>query len=194
MGAVWTTLYDSGTLTGVALLCLIVIAIVLAAQLEALFSACRHLVAHRKQLTSARRRIEADTEAALKAANEIDLSLSEARDAITALVEEYERLELKAIEARRLHIREVVVSDTFILPGDRPYLAKVTRPKAEPDEPFAPLWRAGRDHVVYGSDRKAVALRFSQRFPVEHGFVIGPISPFDIPQNPPEELPTLDQA
>jgi hypothetical protein len=190
----WATLYDNGTVTGIAFLGLILIAVVLAAQFEAMFSACRHLLAHRRQLVNAQRKMEADVRQALETVKAIDQSLPELRETIEALAQEYEKLDVTAAEARKLHIREVVMSDIFVQPGDRPYLATVSRPQAAPDEPFAFQWRAGRDHILYGNDKKAAAIRFAQRYPAEHGFVVGPVSLFDIPWNPPEERPTLDQA
>jgi len=194
LGALWATLYANGTVTGVALLGLILIVIVFAFQLEALFSACRYLLAHREQLNSARQKMESDALQALQAVQAIDEALPELRETIEALAREYEMLDAKATVARKLNIREVVVSDIFIQPGDRPYLAKIYRPQATPDEPFAVQWRAGRDHVLYGNDKRAAATRFAQRYPTDHGFVVGPVSVYDIPWNPPAELPTLDQA
>jgi FtsZ-binding cell division protein ZapB len=194
LGMLWATLYDNGTVTGIALLGLILIAIVLAAQFEAMFSACRHLLAHRRQLISAQQKMEADVRQALETVKAIDQSLPELRETIEALVQEYEKLDIEATAARKLHIREVVMSDIFIPPGDRPYLAQVSRPQATPDEPFAAQWRAGRDHVLYGTNKKAATIRFAQRYPTEHGFVVGPVSLFNIPWNPPEEQPTLDPA
>ena len=194
LGALWATLYSNGTVTGVALLSLILIVIVFGFQLEAMFSACRYLIAHRGQLISARQKMESDVFQALQAVQAIDQSLPELRETIATLAREYETLDAKAVEARKLHIREVVVSDIFIQPGDRPYLAKVYRPQAAPDEPFAAQWRAGRDHVLYGNDKKAAATRFAQRYPADHGFVVGPVSLYHIPWNQPAELPTLDQA
>jgi len=190
--ALWTTLYANGTITGLALLGLIVILVVLGFQLEAIFSACRYLMAHRRQLLSAQQKIEGDARHALQTVQAIDESLPELRETIEALAHEYAKLDIKATAARKLHIREVVMSEIFVQPGDRPFLAKVYRPKAEPDEPMAAEWRAGRDHVLYGIDKKAAAIRFAQRYPAEHGFVVGPIAVFDIPWNPPSELPTLD--
>jgi hypothetical protein len=193
-GALWTMLYGSGTLTGLGFLGLIVIAIVLTAQLEAAFSACRTLLAHRRQLVLAQQRLEKDVSQTLQTAAMIDQSLPELRETIDALVREYERLDIQATAARTLSIREIVVSDIFVPAGDRPFLAMIYRPQAAPDEPFAAQWRAGREHIVYGNEKKAAAARFAQRYPKDHGFVIGPVSVFDIPRNPPEELPTLDQA
>lgn len=194
LGALWASLYTNGTVTGVALLALILIAIVFATQLETLFSGCRYLIAHREQLINAQQKIEGDALQALRTVEEIEQSLPELRETIAALAHEYEKLDIKATEARKLHIREVVMSDIFVQPSDRPYLATVCRPQAAPDEPFAAQWRAGRDHVLYGTDKKAAAIRFAQRYPTEHGFVVGPVSVFDIPRNPPAELPTLDPA
>ena len=57
LGSTWATLYSSGTLTGLALLGLIVIIVVFAAQLEALFSACRNLIAYRHQLVNNRKSV-----------------------------------------------------------------------------------------------------------------------------------------
>lgn len=194
LGALWTTLYTNGTVTGVALLSLILIVIVFGFQLEAMFSAYRYLVAHREQLINARQKMESDLLQALQAVRTIDQSLPDLRESVAALAREYEALDAKAVEARKLHIREVVVSDVFIQPGDRPYLAKIYRPKAAHGEPFAAQWRAGRDHILYGNNHKAAAIRFAQRYPTEHGFVVGPVSVYEIPWNTPEQLPTLDPA
>ena len=190
----WATLYDSGTVTGIALLGLILIAITLAAQFEAIFSACRNLLAHRRQLVGVQQKIEADVRQILETVKAIDESLPELREMIERLAQEYEKLDVEASAARKLHIHEVVMTDVFIHPGERPHLAKVSRPQAAPDEPFAPQWRAGRDHILYGNDRKTAAIRFAQRYPTEHGFIVGPVSVFDIPWNQPEEQPTLDPA
>ena len=194
LGTVWASLYASGTITGLALLGLIVIAIVLAAQLEALYRACRHLMAHRSQVINARRRMEADVVATRTNAQAIGDALPALKDEVAALAKEYEALSAQATEARRLHIREIVMSDIFVAPGDRPFVAQVFRPKADPDEPLAAQWRAGREHVLYAADQKTGTTRFAQRFPVNHGFLVGPVSPFDIPWNPPGEQPTLEPA
>jgi hypothetical protein len=194
IAAVWNELYANGTVTGAALLFLIVIAIIFATQLEALFSACKHLAAHRDQVAGAQQKIEADAFAALQSVKAIDQSLPELRQSIQELAEEYAKLDAKATEARKLIIREVVLTDVFVQPGDLPYVAKVYRPNAAADEPFAAQWRAGREHVLYGTDKKAAATRFAQRYPTDHGFVVGPVAVFDIPWNPPDEQPALDRA
>ena len=192
LGGLWATLYANGTVTGVALLALILIVIMFAAQLEAMFSACRHLAAHRDQVAGAQQKIEGDVFQALQTVKAIDQSLPELRETIQALAHEYEKLDIKATAARKLHIREVIMSDIFVQPGDRPFLAKIYRPQAADSEPMALQWRAGRDHVLYATDKKAATTRFAQRYPADHGFIVGPASLFDIPWNPPEELPTLD--
>ena len=194
LGALWSALYANGTVTGLALLGLLVIGIVVAAQVEALYSACRHLMAHRRQVMNARQKMEADVVAARMNVQTIGDALPELKDAVRALAQEYEALDIQATEARRLHIREVVMSDIFVQPGDRPFVAQIFRPKADLDEPLADQWRAGREHVLYAADENAGATRFAQRFPAAHGFVVGPIGPFDIPWNPPEEQPALETA
>jgi hypothetical protein len=138
--------------------------------------------------------MEADVLVTRSNAQAIDDALPALRDEVAALAKEYEALSAEAAEARRLQIREIVMSDIFVQPGDRPFLARVFRPKADPDEPLAAQWRAGREHVLYAADQKTGTTRFAQRFPVDHGFVVGPVSPFAIPWNPPEEQPTLEPA
>jgi len=194
IGRLWAELYANGTVTGAALLFLIVIVIIFASQLEALFSACRHLAAHRDQIVGLQQKIEADAFAALQSVKTIDQSLPDLRQSIEELAEEYAKLDVKATEARKLIVREVVITDVFVQPGDLPYVAKVFRPHAAEDEPFAAQWRAGREHVLYGADKKAAATRFSQRYPTDHGFVVGPVAVFDIPWNSPDEQPALDRA
>jgi hypothetical protein len=194
LSALFATFYGNGTVAGLALLGLIVIGIVVTAQLEALWSACRHLMAHRRQVINAQQKMAADVAAARKTAQAIDEALPELKEAVQALAQEYETLSVAAAEARQLHIREVVMSDIFVLPNDRPFVATIYRPKADPDEPLAEQWRAGREHVLYAADQKTGATRFAQRFPANHGFVVGPVSEFDIPRNAPEELPTLEAA
>lgn len=187
LGSTWATLYSSGTLTGLALLGLIVIIVVFAAQLEALFSACRNLIAYRHQLVNAQRKLEQDVAATLTNAQAIHAALPELQASVVALGEAYEKLGAEASEARKLHIHEVVMSDIFVQQGDRPYLAKIYRPKPDPDEPLAELWQAGRDHVLYGSDEKSAARRFAQRYPKDRGFVVGAVSPFSVPWTPPRD-------
>ncbi|HLZ65604.1 MAG TPA: hypothetical protein VKQ29_05200 [Aliidongia sp.] len=194
LGALWATLYANGTIGGLALLGLLVIAIVFAAQMEALYTACRHLMVHRSQAISAQQKIEMDVEIVRRTAEEIGASLPDLRAEVEALTREYEALSGQATEARQLHIREVVLSDIFVQPADRPFIATISRPKAEPDEPLAAQWHAGRDHVLYAADQKSGATRFAQRFPADRGFVVGPVSPFAIPWNPPDELSTLEAA
>ena len=183
----WSVLQSSGTLTGVALLGLIVIAIVFAAQLEALVSACRNLLAYRRQLQQAQRKVEQETEAALGQAKSLQDELPQLQASVEALAQEYERLAGDASQARKLHIREVVMSDIFVAQGDRPFIATVCRPKPDPDEPLAEQWKAGRDHVLYSSDTKTAARRFAQRYPTDRGFAVGPVSPFTIPRPLPPE-------
>lgn len=186
-GSTLSALYSSGTLTGLALLGLIVIIIVFAAQLEALFSACRNLVTYRHQLLAAHRKLEQDVATTLANAQAISEALPELQASVAALGDEYEKLSAQASEARKLHIHEVVMSDIFVQQGDRPYLAKVYRPKPDPDEPLAELWQAGRDHVLYSSDDKSAARRFAQRYPKDRGFVVGAVSPFSVPWSPPRD-------
>lgn len=193
IAALWAELYANGTVTGGALLCLIVIAIIFAAQVEAVMSACRHLSAHRAQVLGAQQKIEADVFAAQQSVQAIDRSLPELREEIEALAEEYTQLDPKATEARKLLIREVILTDVFVQPGDLPYVAKVFRPQAAADEPFAAEWRAGRDHLLYAADKKTASTRFAQRFPSDRGFVVGAAAVFAIPWNTPDELPALDQ-
>jgi hypothetical protein len=185
-------LHSSDTLTGLAMLGLIVVIIVFAAQLEALFSACRALMGYRRQLQAARQKLEQDIATAVAAAETVNQSLPALQAAVIALGEEYEKLAADASEARKLHIREVVMSDIFVQQGDRPFLAKIYRPKPDPDEPLADLWQAGRDHVLYGADLKAAARRFVQRYPKERGFVVGEVSPFSIPWAPVEIVEEAD--
>lgn len=192
LGAILSTLYANGTITGVALLGLILIVILFATQLEAMFSACRHLTAHRDQMVGTQQKLEGDAFQTLQTVKAIDQSLPDLRETVAVLTQEYAKLDVKATAARKLHIREVVMSDIFVQPGDRPFLAKVQRPQAAADEPLAAQWLVGRDHVLYANDKKAAITRFAQRYPADHGFIVGPISLFDIPWNPPEELPTLD--
>jgi hypothetical protein len=182
----WSGLHSSDTLTGIAMLGLIVVIIVFTAQLEALFSACRTLLAYRQQLQTARRRLEQDIAAAVTAAEAINQSLPDLQAAVVALGDEYEKLAAEASEARKLHIREVVMSDIFVQQGDRPFLATVYRPEPDPDEPLARDWQAGRDHVLYGADLKAATRRFAQRYPTDRGFVVGEVTPFSIPWAPVE--------
>ncbi|HEV2675314.1 MAG TPA: hypothetical protein VGV37_12295 [Aliidongia sp.] len=185
LSSVWADLRASGTLAGLALVGLIAIIVVLAAQLETLFSACRTLVAHRTQLLNTQRKIEQDIAAAVTAAETIGLALPDLRTSIAALEEEYARLSAEASEARQLRIHEVVMSDIFVQQGDRPYLARIYRPKPDPDEPLAAEWQTGRDHVLYGADENSTIRRFTQRYPTDRGFVIGAIRPFTIPWTPP---------
>ena len=193
LGSTWSMLYSSGTLTGLALLGLIVITVVFAAQLEALFTACRNLSIYRRQLLAAQRKLEQDVATTLTNAETITAGLPELQASVIALGDEYEKLAAEASEARILHIREVVMSDIFVQPGDRPYLAKVYRPKPDPDEPLAALWQAGRDHVLYSSDDKSAARRFTQRYPQDRGFVVGAVGPFSVPwTSPRDQVPDED--
>jgi hypothetical protein len=186
--------HSSETVSGLALLGLIVVIVVFAAQLEALFAACRNLHAYRRQLVDARRKIEQDTETALAAAEAMRQALPELQAAVVSLGQEYEALSAQANEARKLHVHEVVMSDIFVQHGDRPYLAKVYRPKPDPDEPLAELWQAGRDHVLYSADEKNAVRRFAQRYPAERGFRIGEISPFHVPWTPPRRAAEDEEA
>jgi hypothetical protein len=188
----WSTLYANGTITGIALLGLIVIAVMLSAQLESLYRSCSQLIAHRHQLIAAQHKMVADVAAARAGLQELTDALPALRSTVLDLENEYERLNIEASEARKLHIREVVVTDVFIQGGDRPFLATVYRPKAGAEEPMAEAWRAGREHMLYAADPRTAAKRFVQRFPSNHGFVVGSASPFEIPWNPPEELPVLE--
>jgi hypothetical protein len=194
LGDLWLALYANGTVTGLALLALIVVAIMLAAQIEQLYSSCSQLIAHRHQLIAAQRAIEAEVAATRANLQELTDALPALRNMVLDLDNLYQKLNIEATEARRLHVREVVVTDIFIQSGDRPFLATISRPKADPDEPLAELWRAGREHMVYAVDIRTAATRFGQRFPASHGFVVGPAGPFEIPWNPPEELPVLEAA
>ena len=180
----WAAVGSSDTLTGLALLCLIVIIIVFTAQLEALVSACRGLAAYRRQLLNARRKLEQDIATMLANAETINQALPELKTSVARLGDEYERLAAQASEARKLHIREVVMSDIFVQQGDRPFLATVYRPEPDPDEPLAAFWQAGRDHVLYSADEKSAVRRFAQRYPAERGFVVGTVTPFAIPWTP----------
>jgi hypothetical protein len=190
----WATLYRSGTVSGLLLLGLIVNLLVLAAQLEALISACRRLLDHRRQLANAQRRVEAEIAAARASATALDEALPDLEQAVQELGREHEQIAAEAAEARKLHIREVVTTDVFVSPGDRPFLARVARPRPDPEEPLAESWTVGRDHILYAADPASATRRFAQRFPAERGFQVGPIAPFEIPWTPVAEAVPIEVA
>ena len=84
----------------------------------------------------------------------------------------------QASEARRVQIRQIILSDIFIAPGDRPFLAKVRMRDPSAEDPLAHEWQAGREMVLYAHEQLGAQTRFARRFPAERGYVVGDVVPF----------------
>jgi len=177
--SLWDDFVASGSLEGALLLCCIVVLIVLAAQIDSIVRACNQVWEHKNALARSRRKTRADIEAARAAIEQIHARLPVRQQEVEALGEVQADLAPKAIEARSVRVRQIVLSDVFISPGDRPFLAKVRMVDPSPEEPLAAEWEAGRELVLYAQEQLSARTRFARRFPAERGYVVGDPVPFD---------------
>ena len=176
--SLWDDFVASGSLEGALLLGCIAVLIILAAQIDSIVRACNQVWVHKHALARGRHKTRADAEAARTTIEQICARLPIRQQAVEALDEVQADLAPQAIEAKRARIRQIILSDIFISPGDRPFLARVRMADPGPEDPLAEEWRTGREMVLYAQEQLGAQMRFARRFPAERGYVVSDIVPF----------------
>jgi hypothetical protein len=175
----WYEFFASGTFEALLVGCAVLLLFLTAIQVEWIWEICTALRTRRNALDVAREAAKAGADAARKDRAALDQDLPGLEAAVAQLRAEHDALALKAAEARRELIREIILSDIFVPPGHRPYVSVVRRLHPAPNDPLASAWQAGREHVLYASDPRSALLRFERRFPAERGYTFEIVIPFD---------------